>query len=119
MVMVALGRPVHINTEDSDMEMICEEDFLEDKPGLPADYRPDPLHVQFSLHHVKLCEIMGLVLSQQYSVASKARKQNPIDLVHCDLALADWMLHVPLDMRYHVEDRSRQNFWAASLHMTY
>ncbi|RPB03737.1 hypothetical protein L873DRAFT_1826013 [Choiromyces venosus 120613-1] len=119
MVAVALGRPVHINTDDSDVEMVQEEDFLEDEPGFPAEYPPDPLHVQFFLHHVKLCEIMGLVLSQQYSVASKARRQHAIDLVHSDLALADWMLHVPPDMRYHVGDKSRQNFWAALLHSTY
>lgn len=119
MVAVALGRPVHINTDDSDVEMIQEDDFLDDEPGLPAEYRPDPLHIQFFLHHVKLCEIMGLVLSQQYSVASKRRRQGAIDLVHSDLALADWMLHVPPDMRYHIEDKSRQNFWAALLHSTY
>lgn len=119
MVAVALGRPVHINTDDSDVEMVSEDDFLEDEDGFPAEYPSDPLHVQFFLHHVKLCEIMGLVLSQQYSVASKARRQHQIDLVHSDLALADWMLHVPPEMRYHVEDKSRQNFWAALLHSTY
>ncbi|KAL0638415.1 Transcriptional activator of fatty acid utilization [Maublancomyces gigas] len=120
MVAVALGRPVHINTDDSDVEMMSEDDFLEDdEPGLPAEYPPNQLHVQFFLHHVKLCEIMGLVLSQQYSVASKARRQHQIDLVHSDLALADWMLHVPPEMRYHIEDKSRQNFWAALLHSTY
>ncbi|KAF8416964.1 fungal-specific transcription factor domain-containing protein [Tirmania nivea] len=118
-VAVALGRPVHINTDDSDVPMVTEDDFIDDEPGYPSDYPPDPLHVQFFLHHVKLCEIMGLVLSQQYSVASKARQQNAIDLVHSDLALADWMLHVPQEMRYHVEDKSRQNFWAALLHSTY
>lgn len=119
MVAVALGRPVHINTDDSDVEMVSEDDFLDDEPGFISEYPPDPLHVQFFLHHVKLCEIMGLVLSQQYSVASKARRQHQIDLVHSDLALADWMLHVPPEMRYHVEDKSRQNFWAALLHSTY
>ncbi|KAF8445430.1 fungal-specific transcription factor domain-containing protein [Kalaharituber pfeilii] len=118
-VAVALGRPVHINTDDSDVAMVTEDDFIDDEPGYPAEYPPDPLHVQFFLHHVKLCEIMGLVLSQQYSVASKAKPQNAIDLVHSDLALADWMLHVPQEMRYHVEDKSRQNFWAALLHSTY
>jgi hypothetical protein len=110
---------VHINTDDSDVTMVTEEDFLDDETGLPAEYAPDPLHVQFFLHYVKLCEIMGLVLAQQYSVASKARRTGQIDLIHSDFALADWMLHVPPEMRYHVEDKSRQNFWAALLHTTY
>src|SRR4051812_3851739 len=100
MVAVALGRPVHINTDDTDVEMVSEDDFLDDEPGYPAEYPPDPLHVQFFLHHVKLCEIMGLVLSQQYSVASRARRQNAIDLTHSDMALADWMINVPEEMRY-------------------
>jgi hypothetical protein len=62
---------------------------------------------------------MGLVLAQQYSVASKVRRNNQIDLMQSDLALADWMVHVPQEMRYHVEDKSRQNFWAALLMSTY
>lgn len=99
--------------------MLTEEDFLEDEPGYPAEYPPNPLHVQFFLQYVKLCEIMGLVLAQQYSVASKYRRQKNFDLQQSDLALVDWMKHVPDNMRYHVEDKSRQNFWAALLHMNY
>lgn len=110
---------MHINTDDSDVGMVTEEDFNDDEPGFPAEYPQDPLHVQFFLQHVKLCEIMGVVLARQYSVASKGRRTNAIDLVHSDLALADWMSRVPPEMRYHVEDKSRQNFWAALLHSTY
>ncbi|OBT49998.1 hypothetical protein VE04_09534, partial [Pseudogymnoascus sp. 24MN13] len=71
-----------------------EED---DNPN--PQYPPDPTHVQFFLQYVKLCEIMGLVLSQQYSVASKARRQNAIDLTHSDMALADWLQNCPKDLR--------------------
>ncbi|KKY31977.1 putative cutinase transcription factor 1 alpha [Diaporthe ampelina] len=67
-VAVALGRPVHINLDDSDVEMLTEDDFVEDEDGRPSEYPPDPIHVHFFLQYVKLCEIMGLVLSQQYSV---------------------------------------------------
>ena len=54
--------------------------------------------VQFFLQYVKLCEIMGLVLSQQYSVASKARRTNAIDLTHSDMALADWLQNCPREV---------------------
>ncbi|EPS38786.1 hypothetical protein H072_7452 [Dactylellina haptotyla CBS 200.50] len=118
-VAVALGRPVHINTDDSDVEMISEDDFEEDEPGVPMDYKPNPLHVKFFLHYVKLCEIMGLVLSQQYSVALRARRHHAIDLTHSDMALADWMINLPEEMKYHMTDSRRQNFWAALLHSTY
>jgi uncharacterized protein YdaU (DUF1376 family) len=116
-VAVALGRPVHINTDDSDVEMVCEEDFLEDEDdGSTCEYPPDPIHVQFFLQYVKLCEIMGLVLSQQYSVASKARRQNAIDLTHSDMALADWLQNCPKEVSW---DASRHSFWAALLHSNY
>ncbi|KAI9791178.1 MAG: Transcriptional activator of fatty acid utilization [Candelina submexicana] len=115
-VAVALGRPVHINTDDSDVEMISEDDFNEDEPDLPADYPSDPIHVQFFLQYVKLCEIMGLVLSQQYSVASKARRQNAIDLTHSDMALADWLQNCPKEVYW---ERPRHHFWAALLHSNY
>ncbi|KAE8444013.1 Cutinase transcription factor 1 alpha [Mollisiaceae sp. DMI_Dod_QoI] len=115
-VAVALGRPVHINTDDSDVEMVCEEDFIEDDSGGPPEYPPDPLHVQFFLQYVKLCEIMGLVLSQQYSVASKARRQNAIDLTHSDMALADWLQNCPKEVYW---EMPRHHFWSALLHSNY
>jgi hypothetical protein len=115
-VAVALGRPVSINTDDSDVEMISEEDFLEEEGDPNNDYRPDPIHVQFFLQYVKLCEIMGLVLSQQYSVASKARRTNAIDLTHSDMALADWLQNCPREVYW---ERSRHHFWSALLHSNY
>jgi hypothetical protein len=115
-VAVALGRPVHINTDDSDVEMVSEEDFLEDEDGAPSEFPPDPMHVQFFLQYVKLCEIMGLVLSQQYSVASKARRQNAIDLTHSDMALADWLQNCPKEVYW---EAPRHHFWSALLHSNY
>ncbi|KAF2094105.1 hypothetical protein NA57DRAFT_47036, partial [Rhizodiscina lignyota] len=115
-VAVALGRPVAINPEDSDVEMISEDDFLEDETDRSADFTPDPVHVQFFIHYVKLCEIMGLVLSQQYSVASKFRRTNAIDLTHSDMALADWLQHCPKEVYW---ERPRHHFWAALLHSNY
>ncbi|KAK7900565.1 Transcriptional activator of fatty acid utilization [Exophiala xenobiotica] len=115
-VAVALGRPVSINTDDSDVEMIIEEDFIEDEGDPNSDHYPDPVHVQFFLQYVKLCEIMGLVLSQQYSVASKARRTNAIDLTHSDMALADWLQNCPREVYW---ERSRHHFWSALLHSNY
>jgi hypothetical protein len=115
-VAVALGRPVHINTDDSDVEMVSEEDFIEDDSGEPPEFPADPLHVQFFLQYVKLCEIMGLVLSQQYSVASKARRQNAIDLTHSDMALADWLQNCPKEIYW---ESPRHHFWSALLHSNY
>ncbi|KAJ9606910.1 Transcriptional activator of fatty acid utilization [Cladophialophora chaetospira] len=106
-VAVALGRPVSINTDDSDVEMITEEDFIEDEGDPNHDYQADPVHIQFFLQYVKLCEIMGLVLSQQYSVASKARRTNAIDLTHSDMALADWLQNCPREVYW---ERSRHHF---------
>lgn len=115
-VAVALGRPVHINTDDSDVEMVCEDDFIEDDADGMSEYMPNHIHVQFFLEYVKLCEIMGLVLSQQYSVASKARRQNAIDLTHSDMALADWLQHCPKEVYW---ESPRHHFWSALLHSNY
>lgn len=115
-VAVALGRPVHINTDDSDVEMVTEDDFIEDDRDYPSEYAPDPVHVQFFLQYVRLCEIMGLVLSQQYSVASKARRTNAIDLTHSDMALADWLQNCPKAVYW---DKQRHHFWSALLHANY
>ncbi|KAJ9669780.1 Transcriptional activator of fatty acid utilization [Coniosporium apollinis] len=116
-VAVALGRPVGINPEDSDVEMITEDDFLEDEIDRPAEFAPDPIHVQFFINYVKLCEIMGLVLSQQYSVASKSRERHAaMDLTYSDMALADWFQHCPKEVLW---ERPHHHFWAALLHANY
>lgn len=115
-VAVALGRPININIDDSDVEMLTEDDFIEDEGDVPAEYPPDPIHVQFFLQYVKLCEIMGLVLSQQYSVASKSRRTNAIDLTHSDMALADWLQNCPRAVYW---ERKNHHFWAALLHSNY
>ena len=59
---------------------------------------------------------MGLVLSQQYSVASKARRQNAIDLTHSDMALADWLQNCPKEVYW---EMPRHHFWSALLHSNY
>ncbi|KAJ6017953.1 hypothetical protein N7451_001332 [Penicillium sp. IBT 35674x] len=115
-VAVALGRPIGINTDDSDVGMVTEDDFIEDELDVVAEYPPDPVHVQFFLQYVKLCEIMGLVLSQQYSVASKSRRMNAMDLTHSDMALADWLQNCPKEVCW---QRSNHHFWAALLHSNY
>ncbi|KAK5998181.1 Cutinase transcription factor 1 alpha [Cladobotryum mycophilum] len=115
-VAVALGRPVHINLDDSDVEMLTEDDFIEDETDRSSEYPPDPIHVQFFLQYVKLCEIMGLVLSQQYSVASKGRQRNAIDLTHSDMALADWLQNCPKIVYW---EMPRHHFWSALLHSNY
>ncbi|KAJ5225444.1 hypothetical protein N7468_006669 [Penicillium chermesinum] len=115
-VAVALGRPIGINTDDSDVEMVTEDDFIEDELDMVAEYPPDPVHTQFFLQYVKLCEIMGLVLSQQYSVASKSRRMNAMDLTHSDMALADWLQNCPKEVCW---QRSCHRFWAALLHSNY
>lgn len=115
-VAVALGRPVHINLDDSDVEMLTEDDFIEDEVDRVSEYPPDPIHVQFFLQYVKLCEIMGLVLSQQYSVASKGRQRNAIDLTHSDMALADWLQNCPKIVYW---EMPRHHFWSALLHSNY
>ncbi|THX16270.1 hypothetical protein D6D13_01926 [Aureobasidium pullulans] len=116
-VAVALGRPCGINIEDSDVEMICEDDFIEDEAEQSAEYPPDPIHIQFFLNYVKLCEIMGLVLSQNYSVASQRRgRNNAIDLTHCDMALADWLQNCPKEVYW---EKNRHHFWSALLHSNY
>ncbi|KAI3332310.1 fungal-specific transcription factor domain-containing protein [Xylariaceae sp. AK1471] len=115
-VAVALGRPCNINLEDCDVEMLTEDDFIEDEPDNVSGFAPDPIHVNFFLQYVKLCEIMGLVLSQQYSVASRGRRQNAIDLTHSDMALADWLQNCPKLVYW---EMPRHHFWSALLHSNY
>lgn len=97
--------------------MLTEEDFLDDDPDKDPEYPPDPQHIQFFLNYVKLMEITGLVLSQNYGVASKNRgRNNALELTHSDMALADWLQNCPKEVYW---DRQRHYFWPALLHINY
>jgi hypothetical protein len=115
-VAVALGRPPHIHRDDSDVEMITEEDFIDDDDAHSTDSIPGRLQVQFFLQYVKLCEVMDLVLLQNYSLISKARRRNALGLTECDMALADWLQNCPQDLRW---EKSRHHFWPALLFSIY
>jgi hypothetical protein len=110
-VAAALGRPAHINLNDADVEMICEADFVEE-----GSDQPDPLHIQFFLQYVKICEIMDLVLLQNYSIYSRGWKNDAMSLTQCDLALADWLQSCPPELRW---GQSRHNFWSAYIYCIY
>lgn len=122
-VAVALGRPMCINVDDSDMEMLTEDDFIEEEGKAVSElrYPPNRNHVLYFIQSVKLTEIMGVVLSRQYSAASrKAQQHQSLDLTHSDMALANWLMSLPPEMQYHCSKGAKeQNFWAAFLHMTY
>lgn len=96
--------------------MITADDFIDDEGDRPAEYHPDPIHVQFYLNYVKLCEIMGLVLAQNYSANSKARGNNALDLMSSDMALADWLKNCPPEVMW---EPHRHHFWSALLHANY
>lgn len=96
--------------------MITADDFIDDEPDRPAEFQADPIHVHFFLNYVKLCEIMGLVLAQNYSAASKARRNNALDLTSSDMALADWLQNCPPDVKW---EPQRHQFWSALLHANY
>ena len=110
-VAVALGRPAHISLDGSDVEMVCEDDFIED-----PEERPNSFHVQFFLQYVKLCEIMDMILFQNYSISLKAQQNRAMALTQCDLALADWLQHCPSELRW---NPSQYNFWPAYLNCVY
>ncbi len=115
-VAVALGRPVQINTDDSDVAMILEEDFLDDEEGHPAEGRPDAVHVQFFIQYVSLCKIMSLVLLHEHPTTLKNNGQSSDTLKQCDKALVEWVQNCPKEIKW---EQSRYNFWAALLHCAY
>ncbi|KAK9460146.1 fungal-specific transcription factor domain-containing protein [Lipomyces oligophaga] len=120
-VSIALGRPVLINTDDIDVPMITEDDFIEEEGPGPYEYPPNSLHVKLFIHSLKLWEIMGLILRQQFSVASETSRVNNrgLDITQLDMALGAWMNNLPEEIRYPLNDPSKHNFFKGILHLQY
>lgn len=117
----ALGRPVIINLDDCDVSMLTLDDFIEDEPDRPSPYEVDKTEALFFIHSVKLSEIMGLVLQQQFSIdAEVSRKMNrAVDATQCDLAMATWINSLPPELKYSIRDRRVHRFLPAYLHLNY
>lgn len=109
-VAAALGQPTHISLDGSDVEMICEDHFIDEHP------EPNAYHVQFFLQYFKLCQIMDLVLFQHYSVSPKAHHGSALALTQCDLALAEWLQNCPPELR---SDPKEYSFWSSYLDCVY
>jgi hypothetical protein len=106
-VAAALGRPVHINTQDSDVEMITEDDFIEDGGQMKQ------VHVQFFLNYVRLSQVVDKIMVDNYSTTSKP---NAIVFTKCVQALSDWLQNCPAEVRWDLEG---YDFWSAYLHCIY
>lgn len=118
---VAMGRPVMINLEDSDIPMITIDDFDESEPNKPSPYPVNREHALLFIQTVRLSEIMGLVLKQQYSVrAEHSRLANKIpDISQCDMALGAWINNLPQELKYSIQDKENHDFLKALLHSQY
>lgn len=111
-VAAAIGRPAHINLEDSDLEMIREEDFIDDQSEPEHELR-----VQFTLQYVKICKMMDDILYQHYSLQSRKQKHNSLILQQCDQALNEWLQQCPPQIRWNSSNSN--NFWPSYLHSIY
>ncbi|ANB14539.1 Asg1p [Sugiyamaella lignohabitans] len=117
----AMGRPVMINLDDSDVPMIELEDFDESEPDKPSPYPINREHALYFIAHVKLSEIMGLTIREQYSIgAESSRRQNKVPNVNqCDMAMAAWMNNLPPELKYSLKDKRSHDFFKALLHSQY
>jgi hypothetical protein len=105
-----LGQLVQIHTDDSDIEMVCEDDFIDE------EYPPDPIHVQFFLQYVKLCVLIGAILPLQNSTPLRAHSPSASASARFEMALLGWLKACPKELRW---DEASYNFWSASLHCSY
>ena len=124
---VGLGRPLGISAEDVDVAMISDDDYIEDDAETAeACVTYNRTFAKFFISHAKLCEIMGVVLVSMYSPARSKNVGSTVNLTHSDMELANWMFHMPQEMRYNrhaaapvdVIDPLR-DYWSAILHIEY
>ncbi|CDK27985.1 unnamed protein product [Kuraishia capsulata CBS 1993] len=120
-VAVGFGRPVVIDLEDCDVPMVTEDDFDESEPGLPSKYPKNRVSIDFFIHSVKLAELIGLVLRQQYSVrAEETRGLGRLPVVrNCDMLMGNWLENLPPSLQYMINDPTRQNMYSAMINAQY
>ncbi|ODQ79166.1 hypothetical protein BABINDRAFT_162218 [Babjeviella inositovora NRRL Y-12698] len=102
-VALAFGRPVAIDLDDCDVPMLVELDFDESDTIYKGElvrappFESGALEAKFFIELIKLSEITGIIIKQQYLVrASNLQANNKIPVIqHCDLVLSNWFNNLP------------------------
>ncbi|KAL4986314.1 fungal-specific transcription factor domain-containing protein [Aspergillus falconensis] len=112
---VCLGRPMGIDLEDCDVEMLEESDFLDEDEhaSSPEVVSPGQLHAKFAVQHLKLSKIMGQIFSAYYSTSSRPEAQTHLEY---DRRLTAWLQQRPPELIWH---KTAREYWASVLHLHY
>lgn len=123
----AMGRPLMLNLEDSDVEPLSPTDFVESEGGIGSpgvsSHALDSVEYAFFISMLSLSHIMARVVHQQYvpQVNRPANVQN--ELLFADVALAGWLHALPEPMRYEQvtawEKDPHAAYFASYLHLVY
>ncbi|KAI0465250.1 hypothetical protein LJB42_000477 [Komagataella kurtzmanii] len=122
-ISVAFGRPLTIDLDDCDVPLLSTRDFIEidedNKAISPLTLAAE--HVDFVMHSLKLAEIMGIVLKQQYTVkAENLESVYHINIVkHCDMIMGNWLHNLPSTLCYHASDPAQQSLPRAIINCNY
>lgn len=120
-VAIAFGRPSIIDLNDCDVPMLTIDDFNEDEPGYKSPYPVNKTQALYFIHLVKLAEITGIIIKNQYSVrAELMRSRNKLSIIqHCDMLMGVWFSNLPPQLVLSLNDPSTQNFYSCILNAQY
>ncbi|GEQ68854.1 hypothetical protein JCM33374_g2523 [Metschnikowia sp. JCM 33374] len=122
-VAIAFGRPTSIDLADSDAPMLTLDDFNEDDPerGIVSPYPVNETHALYFIHLVKLAEITGIIISNQYTVKAESMKRlSKFSITQrCDMLMGIWFNNLPPQLQFSLTDLSKQNFYACLLNAQY
>lgn len=121
-VALSFGRCIVIDLEDCDIPMITPLDFEEEWDG-PGEnpYQLKPIEVEFNIHSVKICEIIGIVLKQKYTASlDKDEDSDHLAFIKkCDLLMVNWLHNLPPELQYSITDPSTQNIYSGMIMCKY
>lgn len=118
---MSIGRPVAINLEDCDVEMVSAEDFVDSEGPIIEPGSDSEINISYFIFSVRLHEILALVMRIQFTVgAERLRRLHLLpDVTQCDYALAEWISQIPPVLNYSIKDDSRHQFIRALLYLEY
>ena len=109
--MSLLGQVVQIHTGDCDVEMICTDDFAGN------EYPPDPTHISFFIHWVKLYILFDNMILLQGTAPSRTRHASTVaSTVDFGVLLAAWLKSRPKELKW---EETGYNSLSALLHCCY
>lgn len=123
-VSLSFGKPVNIRTKDGDVGVLTIDDYIKYEPGnWDVNNEKDVMEAQYYIHYIRLSEVLGLVLAENYSIIplpeSKNHPRNSKAVEQLNMIMGYLYQSLPEYLRYNIHNPKSTNMYSCLIGSVY